>query len=69
MALRVSEQEISNSIMELAREGVYACPEGAATLAALRKLIQNGEAARSDKVLLYNTGCGLKYGGHKVVLG
>jgi len=68
LAVRVGETEISSSIVELARQGVYACPEGAATLAALRKLLRSGQVAPSDRVLLYNTGSGLKYGGHRTVL-
>jgi threonine synthase len=45
----------------LAKEGVLACPEGAATLAGYRKLLENGSIGHSEKVLLYNTGTGLKY--------
>ena len=44
------------------KEGIYACPEGAATLVALKKLIDNKDVDKDDKVILYNTGSVLKYG-------
>ena len=46
---------------QLGREGIMACPEGAATLAALRKLLDAKWLDRDETVLLYNTGTGLKY--------
>jgi threonine synthase len=48
--------------LELARgEGVFACPEGGATLAAARKLAAVGFIRSEDTVVLFNTGTGLKY--------
>ena len=41
--------------------GACACPEGGATLAAARRLVADGRVAPSDRVVLYNTGSGLKY--------
>ena len=41
--------------------GILACPEGGATLAALRRLRASGEVGARDRVVLYNTGSGLKY--------
>lgn len=43
------------------REGAFICPEGATTLAAAMKLRSKGWISRSDKVVLLNTGTGLKY--------
>jgi threonine synthase len=61
-ALDVSEQEIENAQGDLARrEGILACPEGAATLAGLRKLVRSGRVEKSHRVVLFNTGSGLKY--------
>ncbi|MGD2253586.1 MAG: threonine synthase [Anaerolineales bacterium] len=61
-AVAVSEKEIQQSQAQLARhEGVFACPEGAATLAGLRHLISAGWISRHEKVVLLNTGTGLKY--------
>ncbi|MCY3756135.1 MAG: threonine synthase [Acidobacteria bacterium] len=42
-------------------EGLFVCPEGGATLAALKKLIRSGFVRPSDEVVLFNTGSGLKY--------
>jgi threonine synthase len=42
-------------------EGVFACPEGGATLAALEKLLAEGWISPQDRIVLFNTGTGLKY--------
>jgi threonine synthase len=42
-------------------EGLFACPEGAATLAALRRMVEEGGVDRDERVVLFNTGSGLKY--------
>ncbi len=61
-AIAVSDDEMAQGQLDLARgEGVFACPEGGATLAAARKLIASGFISRSDKLVLFNTGTGLKY--------
>jgi threonine synthase len=66
-AIAVTDEEIRNAVRHWARhEGVFAAPEGAASLAAYRKLLQ-GSAGKSsllsptDRVVLFNTGTGLKY--------
>jgi threonine synthase len=66
-AVAVSDQEIRDAVKHWAsEEGIFAAPEGAASLAAYRKLRQplNGQPAflsENDKVVLFNTGTGLKY--------
>ena len=61
-ALTVTDDEALAAVPEIAAaEGVFACPEGAATLAALHKLLQSGEVDASDRIVLLNTGSGLKY--------
>jgi len=61
-ALAVTDEEISAAQLELARsEGVFAAPEGAATVAALRHLAQQGWVQPGERVVLFNTGSGLKY--------
>ena len=61
-AIAVSEEDMLDAMTELsAAEGVYACPEGAATLAALRQLRRSGEVKASERVVVYDTGSGLKY--------
>ena len=42
-------------------EGIFACPEGGATLAAFKKLRGEGWIRDDETVLLFNTGSGLKY--------
>ena len=61
-AVAVSDDEIMDAVLHWARvEGVFACPEGAAALAAYRKLRANGFFQPEDTVVLFNTGSGLKY--------
>ncbi len=57
----VTDEEIVASTAELARrEGIHACFEGGATLAALKKLVDAGHVNPDDRVVLFNTGTGLK---------
>lgn len=43
------------------REGIFAAPEGAACLAGLQILLQNGAILPGETTILFNTGAGLKY--------
>ena len=62
MAIAVSDEEILDGGGELAsREGIFAAPEGAACIPAVRKLLLNGFLSPADRIVLYNTGSGLKY--------
>jgi len=62
VALSVTDGEILEALRHWARvEGVFAAPEGAAALAAYRKLLASGFFAAKDTVVLFNTGSGLKY--------
>ncbi len=61
-ALTVSDAEIIERMGAIARlEGMFVCPEGAATAAALAKLLASGELDADARILLLNTGSGLKY--------
>ncbi|WP_158943531.1 threonine synthase [Granulicella sp. S190] len=61
-ALAFSDEEILASILDWAKhEGIFLSPEGAAATAAYDALIANGELKPTDKVVLFNTGAGLKY--------
>ena len=61
-AVAVGEEELLDGMNALAAmEGCFACPEGGATLAALRQLRTSGEIAAKERVVIYNTGSGLKY--------
>jgi threonine synthase len=65
-AIAVSDQAILESQQQLAsREGIFAAPEGAATLAALKELIHQGWVEPAERIVLFNTGSGLKYLDHK----
>jgi threonine synthase len=61
-ALTVSEDEMQAAQLELGSlGGVYAAPEGAATYAALKKLVGRGFVQPDELVVLFQTGMGLKY--------
>jgi threonine synthase len=61
-AIAVSDKEILECMHELARsEGLFACPEGAATFAAFKQLAARGDLSPEQRVVLFNTGSGLKY--------
>lgn len=61
-AYAVTDEEILADMYELAREeGFFACPEGAATYGALKALVRDGVIAPDERVVLFNTGAGLKY--------
>ncbi|WP_461210918.1 threonine synthase [Desulfocurvus sp. DL9XJH121] len=61
-AIAVDDEDTAEAQRLLARrEGAFICPEGAATLAAARKLRQDGWIAPDEEVVALNTGTGLKY--------
>lgn len=61
-AVAVSDDDLLADISLLARlEGLFACPEGAATVSAARRLRDTGWLSSDDEVVLLNTGSGLKY--------
>jgi threonine synthase len=61
-AVAVGDEEIMEALNHWARvEGIFAAPEGAAALAAYRKLRARGFFSGGDTVVLFNTGSGLKY--------
>ena len=61
-AVAVSDEAILAAQAKLCRlEGIFAAPEGAATLAALEELKRQGWIDPQERVVLFNTGSGLKY--------
>ncbi len=61
-AIAVSDAQIFQAVKEWAsKEGVFAAPEGAASLVAYQVLLQQKFLKPQDKVVLFNTGSGLKY--------
>jgi threonine synthase len=62
MAVAVSDEDIFTSIKDwAANEGVLLSPEGAAATAAYAQLLSRGVLDPSQRVVLFNTGSGLKY--------
>ncbi|HUB50966.1 MAG TPA: threonine synthase [Terracidiphilus sp.] len=62
VAIAVTDDEILASIRDWAsNEGLFLSPEGASVMAAYDRLISNGTLKPSDRVVLFNTGAGLKY--------
>ncbi len=61
-AVAVTDAEINEAQKELGlKEGLLAAPEGAATWAALKRLAKTGWVSPQERVVLFNTGSGLKY--------
>ena len=61
-AISVSDDELVDAVGEIgAATGIFCAPEGAACLPALRKLIDRGSVSEGEKVVLFNTGSGVKY--------
>ena len=62
VAVTVTDDEMLAAMGEMAsREGIFAAPEGGATLAALRGLLERGLADRDERVVLLVTGNAHKY--------
>lgn len=61
-ALAVTDKEMLESVHSLAKlEGILACPEGGAAVAALKHLKKRGLISERERVVVFNTGSGLKY--------
>ncbi len=62
VALALSDAQILASLKDWARhEGIFLSPEGAAATAAYDHLLATGFLKKEDRVVLFNTGAGLKY--------
>jgi len=61
-AVAVEDREMMECAALLgSREGIDACPEGGAALAAVRRLARAGSIEAGETIVLFNTGTGLKY--------
>ena len=61
-ALAVPDAALMDGATLIARtEGIFAAPEGGATVAAYRALRERGWIGAGDRVVLFNTGSGLSY--------
>ncbi len=62
-AVAVTDDALVASARQLATlEGVDACPEGGAAVAAAQALAAGGRLARDERVVIFNTGAGVLYG-------
>jgi len=61
-AVAVTDEELLAAAREIgAAEGLFCAPEGAACLPALKKLLESGAVKHHERVVLFNTGAGVKY--------
>lgn len=61
-AVSVSDEDLVKDAEEIgSHEGIFAAPEGGAVFTALKKLLETGEVKHDEKIVLFNTGSGIKY--------
>jgi threonine synthase len=61
LAEEVNDEEIINGILLLAQtEGIFTEPAGGVSVAVMKKLVEQGEIQKDEKVICYVTGNGLK---------
>jgi threonine synthase len=61
-AIAVSDDDLIAAVKEIGSlEGLFVAPEGAACVPALRKLLKRREIERGERVVMFNTGAGIKY--------
>ena len=61
-AISVTDNELVAAVKDIgAAEGIFAAPEGAACLPALKTLIKRCEITKDERIVLFNTGTGVKY--------
>jgi threonine synthase len=61
-AIAVTDEELVKATKEIgAAEGIFCAPEGAACLPALKKMMSDGSVKPGERVVLFNTGSGVKY--------
>ncbi len=61
-AVRIDDEEMIRVTREVgSAEGLFVSPEGAACFAALQSLCRAGKIASGERVVIFNTGSGIKY--------
>ena len=61
-AVSVTDEGLIAAVKEIgSAEGIFAAPEGAACLPALKELLERGDVDRNERIVLFNTGSGVKY--------
>jgi len=61
-AIAIEDDEMIQAVREVGRtEGLFVAPESAACFVALKKLRSSGQINRGARVVIFNTGSGVKY--------
>ena len=61
-AIAVPDKDLIKAVKEIgAAEGIFCAPEGAACFSALREMIGQNLINENEKVVIFNTGAGVKY--------
>jgi threonine synthase len=61
-AIAIDDDEMIRTVREVgSKEGLFVAPESAACFAALRKLRASGKIDIGERVVIFNTGSGIKY--------
>src|SRR5437773_798370 len=61
-AIAVDDEEMIRSAREVgSTQGIFVCPEGGACFAAFKLLRHAGKIASGERVVIFNTGSGIKY--------
>lgn len=61
-AVMISDEEVKSAVAEIGKqEGIFCAPEGAACWPAVKKLQGDGSIRPEDRIVMFNTGSGLKY--------
>jgi len=61
-AIAIDDEEMIRAVHEVgSKEGLFVAPEGAACFVALKKLRASGKIDIGERVVIFNTGSGIKY--------
>ena len=61
-AVSISDTDLIHGVVDFAKQqGIYACPEAGAVWKACQRLAEAGWLDPSERIVLFNTGSGLKY--------
>jgi len=61
-AITIEDDEMIRVTRDVgASEGLFVAPEGAACFAALKPLLERGKIRRDERIVIFNTGSGIKY--------
>ena len=61
-AIAIDDDEMIRAVREVgSTEGLFVAPEGAACFVALKKLRASGKIGAAERVVIFNTGSGIKY--------